>query len=139
MKTSLILMVLRVRHFIRLATFKQSSATESGPYDYNRGGNPTRDALERVLAKLDKADHAFCFTSGMAALATVTHLVGAGEEIVAGDDMYGGSDRLLSKVTPKNGIVAGKFIRPRRDCFCCWSQDQTCVDKKPHQPENTNF
>ncbi|KAL0337905.1 UNVERIFIED_CONTAM: Cystathionine beta-lyase, chloroplastic [Sesamum calycinum] len=46
----------------------QPSATEYGPYDYTRSGNPTRDALERLLAKLDKADRALCFTSGMAAL-----------------------------------------------------------------------
>ncbi|KAJ0014521.1 hypothetical protein Pint_20078 [Pistacia integerrima] len=87
------------------ATFKQPSATENGPYDYTRSGNPTRDALESLLAKLDKADRAFCFTSGMAALAAVSHLVENGEEIVAGDDLYGGSDRLLSRVTPKAGIV----------------------------------
>ncbi|KAK1309980.1 hypothetical protein QJS10_CPA08g01120 [Acorus calamus] len=86
------------------ATFKQPSATQMGLYDYTRSGNPTRDVLERLLAKLDKADHAFCFTSGMAALAAVTHLLEAGQEIVAGDDMYGGSDRLLSKVIPKKGI-----------------------------------
>ncbi|GLT40532.1 hypothetical protein SLA2020_146600 [Shorea laevis] len=87
------------------ATFKQPSATENGPYDYTRSGNPTRDALERLLAKLDKADRAFCFTSGMAALSAVTHLLETGQEIVAGDDIYGGSDRLLSQVTPKAGIV----------------------------------
>ncbi|GMP97702.1 hypothetical protein CsSME_00045856 [Camellia sinensis var. sinensis] len=60
------------------ATFKQPSAIENGPYDYTRSGNPTRDALESLLAKLDKADRAFCFTSGMAALAAVAHLVGTG-------------------------------------------------------------
>ncbi|CAA0829843.1 Cystathionine beta-lyase- chloroplastic [Striga hermonthica] len=87
------------------ATFKQPSAIDNGPYDYTRSGNPTRDALERLLAKLDKADRALCFTSGMAALSAVTHLLSTGEEIIAGDDMYGGSDRLLSKVTPKSGIV----------------------------------
>ncbi|KAJ1382134.1 Pyridoxal phosphate-dependent transferase, major domain, partial [Sesbania bispinosa] len=57
------------------ATFKQPSAIENGPYDYTRSGNPTRDALESMLAKLDKADRAFCFTSGMAALAAVVHLL----------------------------------------------------------------
>ncbi|EPS57982.1 hypothetical protein M569_16835, partial [Genlisea aurea] len=60
------------------ATFKQPSATEFGPYDYTRSGNPTRDVLERLLAKLDKADRALCFTSGMAALSAVTHLLRAG-------------------------------------------------------------
>ncbi|CAN0890709.1 Cystathionine beta-lyase, chloroplastic [Linum grandiflorum] len=87
------------------ATFKQPSATENGPYDYTRSGNPTRDALESLLAKLDKGDRALCFTSGMAALAAVSHLLEAGDEIVAGDDIYGGADRLLSQVIPKNGIV----------------------------------
>ncbi|GAB2295591.1 hypothetical protein Dimus_029751 [Dionaea muscipula] len=87
------------------ATFKQPSALENGPYDYTRSGNPTRDHLESLLAKLEKADRALCFTSGMAALAAVTRLVGTGEEIVAGDDIYGGSDRLLSQVLPKTGIV----------------------------------
>lgn len=87
------------------ATFKQPSATENGPYDYTRSGNPTRDVLERLLAQLDKADRAFCFTSGMAALSAVTRLIGTGQEIVAGDDIYGGSDRLLSQVLSKTGIV----------------------------------
>ncbi|CAL0310113.1 unnamed protein product [Lupinus luteus] len=87
------------------ATFKQPSAIENGPYDYTRSGNPTRDALESLLAKLDKADRALCFTSGMAALSAVSHLVSTGEEIVAGDDLYGGSDRLLSQVLPKAGVV----------------------------------
>uniref|UniRef100_A0A1D1XVW2 Cystathionine beta-lyase, chloroplastic n=1 Tax=Anthurium amnicola TaxID=1678845 RepID=A0A1D1XVW2_9ARAE len=87
------------------ATFKQPSATENGPYDYTRSGNPTRDVLERLLAKLEKADRAFCFTSGMAALAAVTYLVENGQDIVAGDDIYGGSDRLLSQVIPKRGII----------------------------------
>lgn len=87
------------------ATFKQPSATENGPYDYTRSGNPTRDVLESLLAKLDKADRAFCFTSGMAALAAVTHLVKNGEEIVAGEDIYGGADRLLSQVVPRTGTT----------------------------------
>ncbi|RAL52352.1 hypothetical protein DM860_007209 [Cuscuta australis] len=87
------------------ATFKQPSATENGLYDYTRSGNPTRDLLEKLLAKIEKADRAFCFTSGMAALTAVTRLVGTGEEIVAGDDIYGGSDRLLSQVIPRSGVV----------------------------------
>ncbi|KAK8554971.1 hypothetical protein V6N13_103705 [Hibiscus sabdariffa] len=58
-----------------------------------------------LLAKLERADRAFCFTSGMAALSAVANLVGSGQEIVAGDDIYGGSDRLLSRVTPKSGVL----------------------------------
>ncbi|KAK8486438.1 hypothetical protein V6N12_002065 [Hibiscus sabdariffa] len=59
----------------------------------------------RLLAMLEKAYRAFCFTSGMAALSVVANLVGSGQEIVAGDDIYGGSDRLLSRVTPKSGVL----------------------------------
>lgn len=87
------------------ATFKQPSATENGPYDYTRSGNPTRDVLEKLMAQLEGADRAFAFTSGMAALSTVAHLVEAGQEIVAGDDIYGGADRLLSRVVPKAGVI----------------------------------
>ncbi|KAL4380912.1 hypothetical protein AHAS_Ahas04G0080900 [Arachis hypogaea] len=60
---------------------------ENGPYDYTRSENPTRDASESLLAKLDKADRALCFTSGMAALSAISHLAQAGEKIVAGDDL----------------------------------------------------
>ncbi|KAL8107466.1 hypothetical protein AgCh_024032 [Apium graveolens] len=56
----------------------QPNAVEYGPYDYTRGGNQTRDALESILAKLDKAERALCFKSGMAALATAIHIVGTG-------------------------------------------------------------
>uniref|UniRef100_A0A0D9WMG7 Cystathionine beta-lyase, chloroplastic n=1 Tax=Leersia perrieri TaxID=77586 RepID=A0A0D9WMG7_9ORYZ len=91
------------------ATFKQPSATENGPYDYTRSGNPTRDVLQSLMAKLEKADQAFCFTSGMAALAAVMHLVKSGQEIVAGQDIYGGSDRLLSQVAPRHGILVKRI------------------------------
>ncbi|PKU85591.1 cystathionine beta-lyase, chloroplastic isoform X1 [Dendrobium catenatum] len=87
------------------STFKQPSATENGLYDYTRSGNPTRDVLQSLLAKLEKADRAFCFTSGMAALSTIISLIVSGQEIVAGEDIYGGSDRLLSQVVPRKGIV----------------------------------
>ncbi|KAM0061476.1 putative cystathionine beta-lyase [Helianthus debilis subsp. tardiflorus] len=58
-----------------------------------------------LMAKLDKADRALCFSSGMAALSTVTHFVNPGKAIVDGEDINGGSDRLLSQVIPKRGIV----------------------------------
>ncbi|KAK4580947.1 hypothetical protein RGQ29_024561 [Quercus rubra] len=90
------------------ATFKQPCAMGNGPYDYTRRENPTRDTLEHLLAKLDKADRAFCFTSGTAALVAVSHLVGPGLETVAGNDLYGGSYQLLTKVFPERGIVVTK-------------------------------
>lgn len=86
------------------ATFGQPSATENGPYDYTRSGNPTRDLLEKQMAELEGADRAFAFSSGMSALMCVTRLVRTGERIVTGDDIYGGTSRLLAQVVPKVGI-----------------------------------
>lgn len=57
------------------ATFVQPSGTEFGPYDYTRSGNPTRTALETLIAGLENAHAAFAFASGMAALSAVTRLV----------------------------------------------------------------
>lgn len=85
------------------ATFAQESALEFGPYDYSRSGNPTRTVLERQLAALEGAQHASAFASGMAALTTLTRLA-AGGRILAGDDLYGGTWRLLSRITAQQGI-----------------------------------
>ena len=86
------------------ATFGQPGATEGGKYDYSRSGNPTRDVLEKTLARLENAHAAFAYSSGMSALAAVTRLLEVGDHIVAGDDLYGGTSRLLSRVVPACGI-----------------------------------
>jgi cystathionine beta-lyase len=86
------------------ATFGQPGATEGGEYDYSRSGNPTRTVLERAVAQVEGADRALAFSSGMAALSTVTKLLSSGDHIVAGDDLYGGTSRLLSRVVPNAGI-----------------------------------
>lgn len=86
------------------ATFGQPNATENGPYDYSRSGNPTRTVLEKTLARLEKAERALAYSSGMSALAAVTRLLNAGDHIVAGDDLYGGTSRLLAQVVPTAGI-----------------------------------
>jgi cysteine-S-conjugate beta-lyase len=87
------------------ATFKQTSVSEMGEYDYSRSGNPTRSQIEVHLAKLMKADRALCISSGMSALDIITRLVKTGEEIVAGDDIYGGTNRLLAYLTKQNNVV----------------------------------
>eukprot|EP00884_Botryococcus_braunii_P017107 jgi/Botrbrau1/407/Bobra.110_2s0057.1 len=86
------------------ATFNQLSAVTGGEYDYTRSGNPTRTLLEAHMADLEGADRALAFTSGMAALTAVVRLVGAGDHIVAGDDLYGGTSRLLTRVVPSAGV-----------------------------------
>ncbi|PRP85231.1 hypothetical protein PROFUN_07001 [Planoprotostelium fungivorum] len=87
------------------ATFKQTSATEFGAYDYSRSGNPTRSHLETHMAKLLGAERAFALNSGMSALDAITRLVRAGEEIIAGDDLYGGTNRLLTFLKEMMGVI----------------------------------
>ena len=87
------------------ATFDQPTATTFGAYDYTRSGNPTRTLLEGQIAELEGAARALAFTSGMAALTAVTRLVRAGDRVLSGDDIYGGTSRLLAQVLPKQGIL----------------------------------
>ena len=86
------------------ATFEQPTATEFGEYDYTRSGNPTRTLLEAQLADLEAASYASAFASGMAALTALTRIVKAGEEIIAGDDLYGGTVRLLDRIASHQNI-----------------------------------
>lgn len=88
------------------ATFEQESALHGGPYDYQRSGNPTRGALEAQLADLDGGCRAFAFASGVAALSAVLRLVPAGGHVIAGDDLYGGTWRLLHRIGRDLGIAA---------------------------------
>lgn len=87
------------------ATFEQPTATEFGEFDYTRSGNPTRALLEQQLADLEDAAHACAFASGMAALTSLTRIVRPGEEIVAGDDLYGGTVRLLDRLSSHLNIA----------------------------------
>jgi cystathionine beta-lyase len=87
------------------ATFRQPTATEFGEYDYSRTANPTRALFEGQLAALESGQHGIAFASGMAAIAAITRLVEHGDEILAGDDLYGGTARLLSRVAPRQGIA----------------------------------
>jgi cysteine-S-conjugate beta-lyase len=86
------------------ATFAQESALESGTYDYSRSGNPTRGLLEQRVAELEGAGHALAYASGLAALAAVVRVAAAGGEVLAGDDLYGGTYRLLSRLLAGQGV-----------------------------------
>jgi cystathionine beta-lyase len=89
------------------ATFRQPAAAEWGEYDYSRTANPTRTQLEKKLALLEHGQFASAFASGMAAITAVTRLLKSGDEILARDDLYGGSIRLLEQVLPRHGITVG--------------------------------
>ena len=86
------------------STFVQKVAGEWGPYDYSRSGNPTRDATETTLASLEGGSDALAFATGMAATHCVTMLLNAGDHVVAGTDIYGGTYRLLHKICNRSGI-----------------------------------
>lgn len=86
------------------STFVQPGAGEWGEYDYSRSGNPTRKNLETTLAALESGVGALAFASGMAATHCATMLLESGDHIVAGTDIYGGTYRLLHKVTRRSGI-----------------------------------
>ena len=80
------------------STYTQEALGKHKGYEYTRTGNPTRAALEEVLASLENGKHGLCFASGLAATTTVLCLLKAGDEIVAGDDLYGGTIRLFDRV-----------------------------------------
>lgn len=89
------------------ATFKQDSLSNMGEYDYSRSGNPTRSHLERHLSKIiPGAVRALAVSSGMTALDVITRLLKPGDEVIAGDDLYGGTNRLLKYLTEHGGIIA---------------------------------
>src|SRR5262249_40072106 len=81
------------------------TATAFGEYDYTRSGNPTRTILERQLAVVEGANYACAFASGMAALTALTRSLYPGDEIIAGNDLYGGTIRLLDQSVGPHGTV----------------------------------
>src|SRR5213592_4944526 len=80
------------------STYAQPGVGKPRKYDYARGGNPTREALQTVLASLEGGTAAFSFASGMAAETTLMLMLRPGDHVVLGDDVYGGTYRLLARV-----------------------------------------
>jgi len=118
------------------ATFAQESAVEFGRYDYSRSGNPTRTVLETQLARLEQAERAFAFSSGMAALSTLARLVPSGGHIVAGDDLYGGTYRLLDRVLARQGIRTSyvDVTRPEAVAAAIESDTRLVLIESPTNP-----
>jgi cystathionine gamma-synthase len=85
------------------STYVQDAVGVHKGYDYSRGGNPTRTALETCLASLESAGHGFAYSSGMGAVTTLMHLVAPGEHVVSVSDVYGGVYRLFSQVYEPKG------------------------------------
>lgn len=87
------------------STYVQEELGKHKGYEYARTQNPTRMALERCLAALEKGERAFAFGSGMAATTTVTYLLRPGDHVVASNNMYGGTYRLFDQVVRHYGVT----------------------------------
>lgn len=86
------------------STYVQDAPEVHKGYDYSRAGNPTRSALEEALAIIENGNYGLAFSSGVAATDAVIKLLKPGDEVIAANDMYGGTYRLFSKVFDKFGI-----------------------------------
>ena len=92
------------------ATFGQDGVGRPrGGYEYSRSQNPTRERLERAVADLEGGRHGIAYASGSAATAAIAQLAGAGQEVVVGDDVYGGTFRYLEKVHRVSGAAVARY------------------------------
>lgn len=89
------------------STYVQESPGVHKGYEYARTQNPTRDALQENMAALENGKHSLCFASGMAAIDTIAKLLLPGDEVIACNDLYGGTYRIFTKVFQLYGI---KFL-----------------------------
>jgi cystathionine beta-lyase len=90
----------------QVSTYAQEDPVHFGPYEYARGSNPTRDALEETVAALEGGDRGFAFASGVAAISSAFLLFGPGDHLVVSEDVYGGTFRLLTGLFKRWGLQA---------------------------------
>lgn len=86
------------------STYVQESPGKHQGYAYARGANPTRNALQKSIAALENGAFALCFSSGMGATDAVVKLLAPGDEVITGNDLYGGTYRMFKRVYEKFGI-----------------------------------
>ncbi len=91
------------------STYIQSAPGQHKGFEYSRATNPTRKALEDCLAAIENAQYGLCFSSGLGAIDAVVKLLKPGDEVIAGDDLYGGTYRIFTQVFAPLGIKF-KFI-----------------------------
>ncbi|MVN92734.1 cystathionine gamma-synthase [Mucilaginibacter sp. HME9299] len=87
------------------STYAQAAPGDNKGYEYSRGTNPTRKALEDCLAALENAKYGLAFSSGMGATDAVIKLLSPGDEVITGNDLYGGSYRIFTKIFAGYGIT----------------------------------
>ncbi|MDN7244827.1 bifunctional cystathionine gamma-lyase/homocysteine desulfhydrase [Planococcus shenhongbingii] len=88
----------------QVSTYKQEAVGKFKGYEYSRTGNPTRHALEELIADVEYGHAGFAFGSGMAAISSVMMLFSAGDHIILTDDVYGGTYRVVNKVLNRFGL-----------------------------------
>jgi cysteine-S-conjugate beta-lyase len=88
----------------QVSTYHQEDPEHLGRYDYGRSDNPTREALEQAIAELEGGTRGFAFASGMAATSSVLMIFQAGDHLVVGEDIYGGTYRILTTVFKRWGL-----------------------------------
>ncbi|MCO5280489.1 MAG: cystathionine gamma-synthase [Chitinophagales bacterium] len=86
------------------STYVQESPGKNKGYEYARGKNPTRMALQNNIAALENGKHCLCFSSGMGAIDAVAKLLRPGDEVITGNDLYGGTYRIFERVYSQYGI-----------------------------------
>ncbi|MGY0426057.1 MAG: cystathionine gamma-synthase [Polaribacter sp.] len=86
------------------STYAQSSPGVHQGYEYSRGANPTRTALENSFASIENGTHGFAFSSGLSAIDCVLRTLSPGDEVIAGDDLYGGTYRVFTRLFKKYGL-----------------------------------
>ncbi|RRG18087.1 PLP-dependent transferase [Weissella viridescens] len=87
------------------STYHQQELGGHAEYEYTRGENPTRFAVESVMAALENGEHGFAFSSGMAAIHAVMSVLHAGDHLIMGNDVYGGTFRLVNSVLADLGVT----------------------------------
>ncbi len=86
------------------STYAQEWPAKHTGYEYARGDNPTRQALQRCVAALESAEHGIAFGSGLGATSTILQALPANAKVVGGDDLYGGTYRLFERIYRKRGM-----------------------------------
>ncbi|MCR5624006.1 MAG: PLP-dependent aspartate aminotransferase family protein [Lachnospiraceae bacterium] len=87
------------------STYKQDGLGKTRGWEYSRTGNPTRAALEKLIADLEQGKYGLAFASGLAAINTVLSLFKAGDKLIVSDNIYGGTFRILDNVFKNFGIT----------------------------------
>lgn len=92
------------------STYVQESPGKHKGYEYSRTRNPTRDAYEKCVADLESGAQGFAFASGMAAIGTILELLKPGDHVIAIDDVYGGTYRILERVRKRSAGLQVSFV-----------------------------